>query len=131
MCIRDRYKDTGHFTLDPGFVATGSAMSSITYLDGDKGELLYRGYPIEQLAEQCTYLEVSHLLLHGELPNREQKAQFEHTIRHHTMINEGVRKFFDGFRYDAHPMAMLSAVVASLSAFYHDCLLYTSDAADE
>jgi citrate synthase len=120
--IATLYKDSGHFTLDPGFVATGSAMSSITYLDGDKGELLYRGYPIEQLAEQCTYLEVCHLLLHGELPNGEQKARFEHTIRHHTMINEGIRKFFDGFRYDAHPMAMLSAVVASLSAFYHDAL---------
>jgi citrate synthase len=116
------YKEVGFFTYDPGFVSTASCSSTITYLDGPKGELLYRGYPIEQLAEQCTYLEVCYLLLHGELPNTEQLRQFHYIITHHTMLNENLRKFFDGFNYDAHPMAMMTGVVGSLSAFYHDTL---------
>lgn len=115
-------KTFGHFTLDPGFVVTASCESKITYLDGGKGELMYRGYPIEQLAENCNYLDVCYLLLHGELPNPQQKDKFETTIRSHTMINEGLRRFLDGFNYDAHPMAMMTGVIGSLSAFYHDSL---------
>ena len=115
-------KQMGHFTLDPGFVATASCESKITYLDGNEGQLLYRGYPIEQLAEHCNYLDVCFLLLHGELPTAAEKAEFEFTIRHHTMINEGLRRFLDGFHYDAHPMAIMTGVVGSLSAFYHDSL---------
>ncbi|MEM7082186.1 MAG: citrate synthase [Pseudomonadota bacterium] len=115
-------KGFGHFTLDPGFVATASCESKITYLDGGAGLLQYRGYPIEQLAEKCDYLEVCYLLLNGELPNKEEKLNFDHTIRTHTMINEGLRRFFDGFHHDAHPMAMMTGVVGSLSAFYHDSL---------
>ncbi len=115
-------RDFGHFTFDPGFVATAATESKITYLDGPKGELFYRGYPIEQLAEHCSFLEVAHLLLHGELPNAEEKADFEHSIRTHTMIHEGLRRFFEGFNYNAHPMAMMTGVVGSLSAFYHDSL---------
>ncbi|MFK8028909.1 MAG: citrate synthase [Gammaproteobacteria bacterium] len=115
-------KDFGHFTLDPGFVATASCESKITYLDGEAGLLQYRGYPIEQLAEKCDYLEVCYLLLNGELPDKDQKTDFDNIIRTHTMINEGLRRFFDGFHYDAHPMAMMTGVVGSLSAFYHDSL---------
>jgi citrate synthase len=115
-------RQTGYFTLDPGFVATASCESEITYLDGAAGQLHYRGYPIEQLAEKCSYLEVCYLLLHGELPTREQYDEFSGVITHHTMINEGVRRFLDGFRYDAHPMAMMTACVASFAAFYHDTL---------
>lgn len=118
--VRKLPKDLGYFTFDPGFKATASCESAITYLDGNKGQLLYRGYPIEQLAEKCNYLEVCYLLLHGELPSTAQKDKFEHSIRYHTMINEGLRKFLDGFRYDAHPMAMMTGVLGSLSAFYHD-----------
>lgn len=116
------HKEFKVFTYDPGFVSTASCRSEITYLDGAKGELLYRGYPIEQLAERCSYLETCYLILNGELPTRQQKERFERTIRGHTMINESLRKFFDGFRYDAHPMAMMTGVVGSLSAFYHDSL---------
>ncbi len=115
-------KDFGHFTFDPGFVATASCESSVTYLDGAEGELTYRGYPIEQLAEQCSYLEVCYLLLNGELPTATQMADFEDSITNHTMIHEGLREFFGGFRYDAHPMAIMTGVVGSLSAFYHDSL---------
>ncbi|HNK31525.1 MAG TPA: citrate synthase [Plasticicumulans sp.] len=115
-------KEFGYFTYDPGFVSTASCKSAITYLDGDKGELLYRGHPIEQLAEQCTHLEVSYLLLNGELPTAEQLKNFEYTISHHTLINDNLLKFFDGFNYDAHPMAMLTGVVGSLAGFYHDNL---------
>ncbi|NNF17064.1 MAG: citrate synthase [Gammaproteobacteria bacterium] len=115
-------RDFGHFTLDPGFVATASCESKITYLDGAKGELMYRGYPIEQLAEKCDYLEVCYLLLNGELPTADEKLAFDNDIRTHTMINEGLRRFFEGFHYDAHPMAMMTGVVGSLSAFYHDSL---------
>ena len=115
-------KQTGYFTYDPGFVATASCKSNITYLDGGKGELLYRGYPIEQLAEQCSYLEVCYLLLNGELPDQQELSEFNSTIQRHTMMRENLRSFFDGFNHDAHPMAMMTGVVASLSAFYHDGL---------
>ena len=114
------YREQGVFTFDPGFVATGSCVSDITYIDGEDGVLMYRGYPVEQLAEHSNFLEVSYLLLHGELPTTEELEGFENTIRRHTMLNEGMLNFFKGFRYDAHPMAMLSAVVGSMSAYYHD-----------
>ena len=120
--IGSLHRDLGYFTYDPGFMATASCSSAITYLDGPKGELLYRGYPIEQLAEQCSYLEVCYLLLAGELPNGGQLREFQQTITHHTMLHENLRKFFDGFNHDAHPMAMMTGVVGSLSAFYHDTL---------
>ncbi|MGI9248841.1 MAG: citrate synthase [Woeseiaceae bacterium] len=114
------YKTHGVFTYDPGFVATGSCESDITFIDGEKGVLMYRGYPVEQLAANSNFLEVSYLLLHGDLPTSTQLEKFDHTIRTHTMLNEGMLNFFKGFRYDAHPMAMLSAVVGSMSAYYHD-----------
>jgi citrate synthase len=116
------YKKTGMFTFDPGFMATASCRSAITYIDGEKGILRYRGYPIEQLAEQSSFLEVAYLLLYSELPSAEQLKEFEYIIGHHTMINESLRTFFRGFRYDAHPMATMIGVVGSLSAFYHDSL---------
>ena len=116
------YKDTGHFTYDPGFGSTASTKSAITYIDGDKGVLLYRGYPIEQLAENSSFLEVAYLLLNGELPKPAEFATFEHDVSHHTMMHESLKNFFQGFHHDAHPMAMLAAAVASLSAFYHDDL---------
>ncbi|AWV08377.1 citrate synthase [Marilutibacter maris] len=115
-------KETGCFTYDPGFTATASCKSAITYIDGDQGVLLYRGYPIEQLAEKSSFLEVAYLLMNGELPNKEEFAGFEHEVTHHTMMHERLKNFFHGFQYDAHPMAMLAATVASLSAFYHDTL---------
>jgi citrate synthase len=115
-------KEFGFFTYDPGFMSTASCQSTITYLDGDKGELLYRGYPIEQLAEKCSFLEVCYLLLYGELPNAEKKEVFETSITRHNRIRENLRRFFHGFNYDAHPMAMMTAVVSSLSAFFHDRL---------
>jgi len=118
--ISKLYKEQGVFTYDPGFVATGSCESDITYIDGEQGILMYRGYPVEQLAENSNFLEVSYLLLHGELPTKEALEQFTTTISTHTMLNEGMLSFFKGFRYDAHPMAMLSAVVGSMSAYYHD-----------
>ena len=114
------YKEQGVFTYDPGFVSTGSCESDITYIDGDDGILMYRGYAVEQLAAHSSFLEVSYLLLHGELPTSDQLDKFDNTIRTHTMLNEGMLNFFKGFRYDAHPMAMLSAVVGSMSAYYHD-----------
>ncbi|MDE3209725.1 MAG: citrate (Si)-synthase, partial [Pseudomonadota bacterium] len=120
--IGNLYKDTGLYTFDPGFGGTASTKSAITYIDGDKGVLLYRGYPIEQLAEKSNFLEVSYLLLNGELPDQKQFASFEHDITHHTMMHESQKNFFQGFHHDAHPMAMLAAAVASLSAFYHDHL---------
>ncbi|GAP66117.1 type II citrate synthase [Mizugakiibacter sediminis] len=116
------YKETGHFTYDPGFVATASTKSAITYIDGDQGILLYRGYPIEQLAQHSTFLEVAYLLMNGELPTQGQLESFEHEVTHHTMMHESLKYFFRGFHYDAHPMAMLCGAVASLSAFYHDDL---------
>ncbi|ROR34128.1 citrate synthase [Inmirania thermothiophila] len=113
-------KALGYFTFDPGFVATASCRSAITYIDGEEGVLLYRGYPIEQLAEQSTFLEVAYLLLYGELPTAEELAAFERSITNHTMINESLKSFFNGFHYDAHPMAMMCGVVGSLSAFYYN-----------
>ncbi len=116
------YRDMGIFTYDPGFVATASCHSSVTYIDGDAGILRYRGYPIEQLAEQSSFLEVAYLLLYGELPSATEFAQFRDKIRYHTMIKETLKRFFDGFHYDAHPMGVMIGVVGSLSAFYHDSL---------
>jgi len=110
----------GYFTYDPGFTATASCTSKITFIDGGKGILRYRGYPIEQLAEKSDFLEVAFLLLTGELPNRTEWADFQHDITYHTMIHEKLNTFIDGFHYDAHPMAMMAGVVGSLSAFYHD-----------
>jgi len=118
--IKSLYSDLGYFTYDPGFTSTASCKSDITFIDGDEGVLLYRGYPIEQLAEHSTFTEVCYLLLNGELPNKAELDAFTHTITMHTMVNESLKNFFDGFHYNAHPMAMLTAVVGSLSAFYHD-----------
>jgi citrate synthase len=118
--IGQLYRQTGVFTFDPGFAATASCESAITYIDGEQGILLYRGYPIEQLAEHSSFLEVAYLLLHGELPDSESLQEFDHTIRTHTMLNESLLRFFNGFHHDAHPMAMISGVVGSMSAFYHD-----------
>jgi len=120
--IAPLYKDTGHFTYDPGYGSTASTKSAITYIDGDEGVLLYRGYPIEQLAEKSNFLEVAYLLLHGELPNKHQFSSFDNDNTHHTMMHESQKNFFQGFHHDAHPMAMLAASVASLSAFYHEDL---------
>ncbi len=114
--------NAGLFTYDPGFVSTASCDSKITYIDGDKGELLYRGYPIEQLAEATSFLEVSYLLLNGELPTPSQKKTFEDKINNHTMLHEQIVHFFRGFRRDAHPMAIMVGVVGALAAFYHDAL---------
>jgi len=116
------YKEFGAFTYDPGFGFTAACDSKITYIDGDNGVLLYRGYPVEQLAEKSTFMEVCYLLLYGELPTKPALAEFTVSIRHHTMINETLLRFFNGFHHNAHPMAMTSAVVASLSAFYHDTM---------
>ncbi len=118
--IRTLGAKTGLFTYDPGFLSTASCQSKVTYIDGDKGELLYRGYPIEQLAGECNFLEVAYLLKNGELPNLEQKTKFEGTIKNHTMVHEQLVKFYQGFRRDAHPMAVMVGVVGALSAFYHD-----------
>ncbi|HST28685.1 MAG TPA: citrate/2-methylcitrate synthase, partial [Rudaea sp.] len=116
------YKDLGYFTFDPGFVSTASTRSAITFIDGDKGVLLYRGYPIEQLAKHSSFLEVAYLLINGELPNAQQFGAFEDEVTHHTMMHESLKNFLHGFHYDAHPMAMLCGSIASLSAFYHDTL---------
>ncbi len=118
--IRKLYAQTGMFTYDPGFLSTASCQSSITYIDGDKGELLYRGYPIEQLATQCDFLETCFLLLYGELPNVDQKKDFVSRVTNHTMVNEQMQFFLRGFRRDAHPMAVMTGLVGALSAFYHD-----------
>ncbi len=120
--IQTLYQKTGMFTYDPGFTSTASCGSSITYIDGEQGILLYRGYPIEQLAEHCTFLEVCYLLLDGELPTPDEMQQFEGTITLHTMVHDQLTNFFKGFRRDAHPMAIMVAVVGALSAFYHDAL---------
>ncbi|GLQ31908.1 citrate synthase [Litoribrevibacter albus] len=112
----------GYFTYDPGFVSTAACESAITYIDGEKGVLLHRGYPIEQLAEKATFLETCHLLLFGELPTEEEKAKFEDIITHHTMVHDQLSDFFHGFRRDSHPMAIMCGVVGALSAFYHDSL---------
>ncbi|WP_456152413.1 citrate synthase [Oceanibaculum nanhaiense] len=120
MDIRKLYAETGYFTYDPGFTSTGSCESKITYIDGDKGVLLHRGYAIEDLAEHCDFLEVAYLLMNGELPNPTEKAKFEHDITYHTMVHEQMANFFRGFRRDAHPMAIMCGVVGAMSAFYHD-----------
>ena len=120
--IRKLYDQLGVFTYDPGYGGTAACDSKITYIDGDVGVLLHRGYPIEQLAEKSTFLEVAHLLLNGELPNAAQKLEFETGVLRHTMLHEQLRRFYDGFRRDAHPMAVMCGVVGALSAFYHDSL---------
>ncbi len=114
------FRELGYFTYDPGFVSTASCHSRLTYLDGDRGQLMYRGYPIEQLAEQSSFIEVAYLMLYGELPNAEQLQKFSNIIVHHSMLNESLKGFFRGFYHDAHPMAIMVGVVGSLSAFYHD-----------
>ena len=118
--IRKLYAQTGKFTYDPGFLSTAACQSAITYIDGDKGELLYRGYPIEQLATTCDFMETCHLLLYGELPNAEGKKKFSRLVSMHTMVNEQMQFFLRGFRRDAHPMAIMTGLVGALSAFYHD-----------
>ncbi|MGV3627440.1 MAG: citrate synthase [Betaproteobacteria bacterium] len=120
--VRSLYAKTGKFTYDPGFMSTASCRSSITYIDGDEGILLYRGYPIEQLAEKCDFLEVAYLILNGELPNKAQKVEFDDIVTKHTMVHDQLTYFFRGFRRDAHPMAVLCGVVGALSAFYHDSM---------
>ncbi|SDO65590.1 citrate synthase [Ralstonia sp. 25mfcol4.1] len=120
--IRKLYGQTGKFTYDPGFMSTASCNSKITYIDGDKGELLYRGYPIEQLAEKCDHLETCYLLLKGELPNAKQKEEFVNSVMNHTMVHEQLQFFLRGFRRDAHPMAVLTGLVGAMSAFYHDAM---------
>jgi len=118
--IRKLYAATDMFTFDPGFTSTASCESKITYIDGGKGELQYRGYPIEQLAENSDYMEVCYLLLYGELPTKAEKTKFTHDITHHTMVHEQLHRFFSGFRRDAHPMAIMVGVIGALAAFYHD-----------
>ena len=118
--LRSLGAKTGLFTYDSGFLSTASCQSAITFIDGDKGELLYRGYPIEELAEHCNFLDVAYLLKHGDLPNTQQKIEFVDIIKRHTMIHEQMAKFYQGFRRDAHPMAVMVGVVGALSAFYHD-----------
>ena len=120
--IRPLYAKTGKFTYDPGFMSTASCRSAITYLDGDQGILMYRGYPIEHLAEHCDFLEVAYLIMYGELPNQTQKDEFVGTVNKHTMVHEQIARFYQGFRRDAHPMAVLCGVVGGLAAFYHDAL---------
>ena len=118
--IRKLYGQTGKFTYDPGFTSTASCQSAITYIDGDKGILLHRGYPIDQLAEQSNFMEVAYLLLHGDLPKKAELEEFSNTITYHTMLHEQLATFYRGFRRDAHPMAIMCGVVGALSAFYHD-----------
>jgi citrate synthase len=120
--IRTLYGKSGMFTYDPGYLSTASCSSSITYIDGDQGILLYRGYPIEQLAQHCDFLEVCYLLQYGELPNRKEKDEFVDIVMHHTMVHEQLVRLYQGFRRDAHPMAVMVGVVGALSAFYHDAL---------
>ncbi|MGB3140261.1 MAG: citrate/2-methylcitrate synthase, partial [Aestuariivirga sp.] len=118
--ISKLYADGKVFTFDPGFTSTAACESKITYIDGDEGVLLHRGYPIDQLAENGDFIETCYLLYYGELPNQAQRRSFEHAITHHTMIHEQMARFFQGFRRDAHPMAVMVAVVGAMSAFYHD-----------
>lgn len=125
--VRGLHKASGHFTFDPGFTSTCSTESQITFIDGNKGQLLYRGYPIEQLAEHSSFLEVAYLLINGELPNAEQSQTFNKTITNHTMLHDQVESFFHGFRRDAHPMAMLCGTVGAMSGFYHDDAHTTED----
>ncbi|MGB6229633.1 MAG: citrate synthase [Litorimonas sp.] len=127
--VRALSKKTGHFTFDPGYTSTCSTESQITFIDGEKGQLLYRGYPIEQLAEQSTFLEVAYLLVNGELPDEKEYETFEQTITNHTMLHDKIEGFFNGFRRDSHPMAMLTGTVGALSGFYHDDQHTTEDEA--
>ena len=120
--ISKLYAQSGKFTYDPGFTSTANCKSTITYIDGEEGTLLYRGYPIDQLAEEGNYLETCYLLLNGELPNQNEFSKFEKSITEHTLVNEQLNRFFTGFRPDAHPMAIMCGVVGALSAFYHDSL---------
>ena len=120
--VKSLYAQTGHFTLDPGFTSTGSCESQITFINGEKGELLHRGYPIDQLAEQADFLEVCYLLYHGELPSRDESREFRRAITYHTMLDAQIDKFFEGFRRDSHPMAMMAGTVSALSAFYPDAM---------
>jgi citrate synthase len=120
--IKTLYGKTGKFTYDPGFMSTAACRSQITFIDGDKGELLYRGYPIEQIATNCDFLETCYLLLNGDLPNAKQNADFVDLVTHHTMVHEQMHQFLRGFRRDAHPMAVMTGMVGALSAFYHDTL---------
>ena len=120
--VRNLYAETGCFTYDPGYTSTGSCESTITYIDGEDGVLLYRGYPIQDLAGKCDYPEICYLLLYGELPTELQKSKFEDNITHHTMLHEQISTFYRGFRRDSHPMAIMCGVVGALSAFYHDSL---------
>jgi citrate synthase len=120
--IRKLYGDADLFTYDPGFTSTASCESDLTFIDGEKGILLYRGYPIDQLAKNSNFLEVCYLLLYGELPTPKQMADFDHNITYHTMVHEQLSFLFRGFRRDAHPMAVMVGVVGALSAFYHDSL---------
>ena len=122
ISISDLYKQTGYFTYDPGYGMTGSCKSSITFINGEQGILLHRGYPIDQLAEKSSYLEICYLLMNGELPSASEFDDFSSTIKNHTMVHENIRDFINGFRYDAHPMAMLVGTVGALSSFYHDSL---------
>ena len=117
-------KDTGHFTYDNGFTATASCRSAITYIDGDAGVLLYRGYPIEQLAEKSSFLEVAYLLMNGEAPSKDEFAKFESEVTHHSMLNERFKQFVEGFHHDAHPMAMMMGMLGSMASFYHNNLDY-------
>ncbi|EDP63759.1 Citrate synthase I [alpha proteobacterium BAL199] len=120
--VRKLYAETGHFTFDPGFTSTGSCESGLTFIDGDEGILLHRGYKIEDLAENSDFLEVAYLLLYGELPTAAEKKKFDHDVTYHTMVHEQLSNFYRGFRRDAHPMAVLCGVIGALSAFYHDSL---------
>ena len=123
--IRRLYGQTGKFTYDPGFLSTASCSSKITFIDGDKGELLYRGYPIQDLAGKCDFLEICYLLLKGKLPNQTEKSSFEELVMHHTMVHEQMQFFLRGFRRDAHPMAVLTGLVGAMAAFYHDQIDYS------
>ena len=129
--IRKLYGQTGKFTYDSGFLSTASCNSKITYIDGDKGELLYRGYPIEDLANNCDFLEVCYLLINGELPNATKKKDFENMVMHHTMVHEQMQFFLRGFRRDAHPMSVLTGLVGAMAAFYHDKIDYSDPYARE
>ncbi|HWS12595.1 MAG TPA: citrate synthase [Rhodocyclaceae bacterium] len=126
--IRSLYAQTGDFTFDPGFMSTAACKSAITYIDGDAGVLLYRGYPIEQLAVSCDFLEVAYLILRGELPNAQQNEEWNHTVKRHTMVHEQLSRFYQGFRRDAHPMAVLVGVIGALSAFYHEAMDFSDQA---
>jgi len=127
--VRALHKHSGHFTFDPGFTSTCSTESQITFINGQEGQLLYRGYPIEQLADKSDFLEVAYLLIHGELPNKTQNKTFKDTITQHTMLHDQIERFFNGYRRDAHPMAMLCGTVGALSGFYHDDAHTTEDEA--